>query len=212
MKSVTAAKPTRAAIGLSSGGNLMLRYSLAALLAAVVVVSVGCAAITHPTPLWSQIVFTATVVVLLAASVAAVVGGPRPFAAGFAIFGWGYLLLATGPWSATARPHLLTETALARLEPLVIDPNAAYATGGMGGPSLAWSGGLWSGGSTYLVAPNAPLTSTINYLTLPYAYAPTDGNPWLRQIGHTLWAILLGAAGGAGARFAAANARHRALS
>ena len=40
----------------------MLRYSLGALLGAVLLAAVGCAALVNPTPLWSQITFTATVV------------------------------------------------------------------------------------------------------------------------------------------------------
>jgi hypothetical protein len=183
----------------------MLRYSLAALLIAIVVVSVGCAAITHPTPLWSQIVFTAAVVLLLTASLAAVIGGPRPFAAGFAIFGWGYLLLTSGPWSLTVRPHLLTETVLARLEPLVVDPNVVYPMGGLGGPTGGWGGSAWTTGNTLLI-PSSPYYNAISsYTALPYAYVGGEGNPWLRQIGHTLWAILLAAAGGGVARFLAAR-------
>jgi hypothetical protein len=200
MKTVTAAKPTRAATGLFPGESLMMRYSLAALLIAVVVVSVGCAAITHPTPLWSQIVFTATIVVLLGATVAAIVGRPRPFAAGLAIFGWGYLFLTNGPWAHLVRPHLLTETALAKVEPLVSDPNAT--AGGLGGYGGGWGGS----GSTLWVGPSGPYGGlATTYTTLPYALVGSDGNPWLRQIGHTLWAILFGAVGGGVARFAAAH-------
>jgi hypothetical protein len=209
MKALTAAKPTRAAQGDFPGGTLMLRYSLAGLLIAIVVVSVGCAAITHPTPLWSQIVFTAVVVMLLAATTAAIVGGPRPFAAGFAVFGWGYLLLASGPWSVTVRPHLLTETALARLEPLVVDPGAVYMTGaGLGGPMSGFGGGwggVLTGGSTVWLTPTQPYNSVAYFPPNPYGYPVSEGNPWLRQIGHTLWAILFAAAGGALARFAAAR-------
>ena len=40
----------------------MLRYSLGTLLVAVLFVAVACAALVHPTPLWSQTIFTATVV------------------------------------------------------------------------------------------------------------------------------------------------------
>jgi hypothetical protein len=188
----------------------MLRYSLAAMLIAVVVVSVGCAAITHPTPLWSQIVFTGVVVLLLAATVAAVVGGPRPFAAGLAIFGWGYLLLTSGPWAASVRPHLLTETALARLEPLVVDASAAnwqvwrnspVLYGGYGGDffDVDNNDGRWTTSSSLNI-------NTVNYASLPYSLiAAGNGNPWLRQIGHSLWAILFGVAGGAAARLAAAR-------
>ena len=50
----------------------MLRYSLGTLLAAVLLAAVGCAALVNPTPLWSQLVFTATVVLLLGATVWAV--------------------------------------------------------------------------------------------------------------------------------------------
>jgi hypothetical protein len=179
----------------------MLRYSLGALLGAVLVASVGCAALVNPTPLWSQIVFTAVVVWLLSATVAAVVGRPRPFAAGFAIFGWGYLLLTSGGWSASIKPHLLTEAALAKLEPLVIDPNQAAG-------AYAWTtaGNMnnWGGGSTIWVAPNNlwPTSNSLTFTGLPAAPG-IDAGSCLHQIGHALWAILFGVCGGGLARFVA---------
>jgi hypothetical protein len=179
----------------------MLRYSLGALLGAVLVASVGCAALVNPTPLWSQIVFTATVVWLLGASVAAVVGRPRPFACGFAIFGWGYLLLTSGGWSANTKPHLLTESALTKLEPLVVDPNQAAA-------ALAWTTGTtvntWGGGNTIWVAPNNLIPAT-SYVTLTGLPTPASGeaSQCLHQIGHALWTILFGAMGGVLGRSAA---------
>jgi hypothetical protein len=178
----------------------MLRYSLGALLSAVLAASVGCAALVNPTPLWSQIVFTSAVVWLLGATVAAVVGRPKPFAAGFAIFGWGYLLLTNGGWSANIRPHLLTEAALAKLEPLVVDPNQAGASYAL---LTANNLNTW-GGSTVWVTPNSPW-STANYLTLTgMPAAPgSDAGSCLRQIGHALWALLFGVGGGALARWVA---------
>jgi hypothetical protein len=177
----------------------MLRYSLGALLCAVLFVAVACAALANPIPLWSQIVFTATAVLFLGATVFAVVGRPRPVAAGFAVFGWGYLLLASGPFGAAVRPHLLTESLLARLAPLVVDPNVTY-------PQVVIERSVplnaWTGGSTLWVAPS---DSSVFHTTLagyPYIVSSSDGSSWLHQIGHTLWAVLFAAVGGALGRLA----------
>jgi hypothetical protein len=180
----------------------MLRYSLGALLVAVLVVAVGCAALVNPTPLWSQIVFTSTLVLILGAVVAAAAAWPRPFATGFAIFGGAYLLLACGTWATLVRPHLLTETALAKLEPLVIDPNQSatqtqlWLTGASFDPNVGST--LWGG-------PNALYNINGGYVSVPswpYQLVVSDGGSF-RQIGHSLWAIVLGALGGAVARLAA---------
>jgi hypothetical protein len=180
----------------------MLRFSLGSLLAAVLVVAVGCAALVHPTPLWSQIVFTATLVLLLSATVLAVVARPQPFASGLTIFGWGYLLLTSGPWSASVRPHLLTETALAKLSPLVTDPNdpaqqVIYASGVYGSPTL------WGGGSTIWTTSTNLNTSYVAYPTLTTHPVMSEGVASLHQIGHALWANVFGVIGGAVGRYAA---------
>ncbi len=183
----------------------MLRYSLGGLLVAVLAVSVGCAALVNPSPLWSQIVFTGTVVILLAATVGATVGGPRPVAAGLAIFGWGYLLLTSGPWAASVRPHLLTEAALVRLEPLVLEP-AVFGGGGFGAGGGYGGGGF--GGAPWNIMGNMAWTPSNGW---SWGGFPSEESTWLRQIGHTLWALVFGVAGGALARVAARRRKEEAV-
>jgi hypothetical protein len=74
----------------------MFRYSLAALLAGVLIVAFFCAALVNATLTWVYPLKTATWFALLTAVLAAVAceGRLRATAAGIAIFGWGVLLFA----------------------------------------------------------------------------------------------------------------------
>jgi hypothetical protein len=72
-----------------------LRVSISNLMCAIVVVSLGLAALSSGEALWRQIVNTITVLLLLFAAIAARYGGP--FWYGFAIVGWGIFLLGPGP-------------------------------------------------------------------------------------------------------------------
>ncbi len=72
------------------------RLSILGLMAVVLFVAVGFAALRSPTELWASVIFTLAVFILLVA-VIKVVGqdGPeRSFWLGFSVFGWGHLLLA----------------------------------------------------------------------------------------------------------------------
>src|SRR5262245_1390595 len=117
----------------------MLRFSLLTLLVAVLLISVACAAVASGSDLWAWIVVTATVLALLIATVGALYlpGKRRAFAGGFAICGWGYLLLVQGPWSASVTPRLLTTVALNHLQ------SALHKDDGSGQPSASQTV-LWS--------------------------------------------------------------------
>lgn len=72
------------------------RNSIAGLMAVVVLVAVGFAALKNPSEIWASCLFSLTVGLLLLAllGVAFGSGDRRMFWAGFSVFGWGYLILA----------------------------------------------------------------------------------------------------------------------
>jgi hypothetical protein len=79
-----------------------LRFSLAQLMAAVIFIGLGFAALRSASPLWASAVFTVTVPVLSAAVLGAMArrGRARMTWAGFALFGWIYLGTTFGPWAS----------------------------------------------------------------------------------------------------------------
>jgi hypothetical protein len=90
----------------------------------VVVVAVGVAALRFASELWAGILLILTLGGLGAAVLAFHEGNaaPRSWWRGFALFGWGYLVLAMGPWASEAiAPHLPTTMGLdalyARMHP-----------------------------------------------------------------------------------------------
>ena len=91
----------------------MFRYSLATFLIFVLMVSIGAAALAHPTARWSEIVVTLTVTVLMVASLAAVLWRNRAqaFVIGFALCGWTYFLLVFVA-ALGLRDELLTDDAV----------------------------------------------------------------------------------------------------
>src|SRR5262249_47183244 len=79
------------------------RFSIAALLTAIVVCGLGLTALRQPSQLWASSIFTVTTAVLIAAAVNAAYlrRPPRAFWAGFAIWGWAYWAANFGPWAYT---------------------------------------------------------------------------------------------------------------
>jgi hypothetical protein len=177
----------------------MLRFSMVGLLLAVPLVGVGCAALVYATSLWAQLVVTATFAALLAAGVGAfyLPDKSRAFAGGFAICGWGYLLLSQQPWLENMKSDLLTTAALNRLEPMLRDskqvaadsPNARYF---LGSRVVAPAGHDMVPGMTY--ARYVELTSRDRGRNISASGLVAQLN--FHEIGHALWAILLGCIGG----------------
>jgi hypothetical protein len=78
----------------------MRKFSIARLMAVIGLLGVFAAAIRNASELWSGIVLGATLLVL-AVSLLGVVhrrGPERAWWLGFALLGWGYLVLVQGPW------------------------------------------------------------------------------------------------------------------
>ena len=84
--------------GMSSPVTAMRpRISIAALLAGMVPIAVGLAALTNPTEFWEGMVFALTMLTLFTALVGVFYrkGADRSFWVGFALFGWGFFVLGS---------------------------------------------------------------------------------------------------------------------
>lgn len=91
------------------------RITIARLLAAIVLIGIGLAALRTASEWWASFVFTMTLLGLALAAVHAVQrrGTRRAYWSAFVAFGAGYLVLSFGPWfEAAIRPRLLTTRVL----------------------------------------------------------------------------------------------------
>jgi hypothetical protein len=89
------------------------RLTIAALMGLVAVCAATFAALRSSAAYWASTMVTVTVLALLGSVVASLLGRHRTGWAGFAIFGWGYFLLAfTAPFRDVVRPHLITSVAI----------------------------------------------------------------------------------------------------
>jgi hypothetical protein len=157
-----------------------VRFTLAQLMAVVIFIGFGFAALRSATVHWSSAVFTLTVAVLLAGVLAAMArrGRARIIWAGFALFGWVYLGTAFGPWAAgngVAAPPYVTRWAL------------DY-----------WDARLWisaPGQPTRIdtSSPGEMLYPRPGWATSPFAFQPDSLH--FRRIGHCFAAIIFGCLG-----------------
>jgi hypothetical protein len=169
----------------------MMRYSLAALLLAVVAAALGCAALVHPTEGWASSIISLTLAGLALATLLALVR-PRParaFWVGVAVCGWGYVVLLFGPWFVELRPKLLTSRAVVWAHTtLKAESNPApspYAVDGLSGPSQFTTG--------YELLLNSGGGGRVITARLAASVSPPET---FFLIGHCLWAWIAAAAGG----------------
>jgi hypothetical protein len=206
------------------------QFSLRALLGAAVFVAVACSSLLYASETIASLVFTATVLVLLAAVVAAVCrrGAARAFWVGFAIFGWGYLWLAIWPEPAPSmvmpargpegfqeyRGLVTTKLmvfAYEALLPWMRTPPPPQPSGPYGTPAPVWySPGMYDDdpfGDPSAPRPEGPGYPA--YAPIPAPYPPATrppassypSYPAFMRVGHSLWAWLF-------ALFGAVLARH----
>ena len=76
------------------------RFSIRALLALILFIGVGIAALRGATAIWASVMILAALGAVCAATVGAALiqGAARPAWLGFAVFGWAYFLLCLSPW------------------------------------------------------------------------------------------------------------------
>ena len=151
-----------------------VRFSIAALMAAVLIVALGLAAMRNSSATWAGVTFLVTCAVLCLAVVGIVCDGDarRAWWLGFALFGWGYLVLAF--WSSVELPTMVLLDAISERLGL-----AVQFRGGMGGIGGMRSARLWGfdmfGGFNGFGGP---------------------GDRSIQQISHCLWALLAALLGG----------------
>jgi hypothetical protein len=97
-----------------------LRVPVSGLMVLVLACGIGFGALRHPTPLRAAAVSSAAALTLLGATLAALRGRSRSFWIGFAVFGWGYALLAMSSLFPGVSSHLLTTSLIDFSFPRVI--------------------------------------------------------------------------------------------
>src|SRR5688572_20881215 len=75
-------------------------FTLVSLFGAVMFAAIACAAMAKPSYAWASAVWTATVTILAGSLIGCFFGTrqSRAFSAGFAVFGWGHMILFIAPW------------------------------------------------------------------------------------------------------------------
>ena len=165
------------------------RMSIAGLLGIVAVIAIGLAGMRSASTLWTTAAATVTLALLLMALLASILldGTERAFWAGFALFGWSYLLLVNWDWVGGQFGHDLTG-GLSDLAEAIFDEGPP-ATGPQSGPG----------------APAVPVVFGARYLQTARARQIQLGN--FVQIGRMSLALLFGLVGGAIARGLAGRGR-----
>jgi hypothetical protein len=108
-----------------------LRFSIAGLMGAVLVAAIGLAALRDPSELWAGVIFLLTCGVLMLAVVGVVCRGEarRAWWLGFALFGWGYLVLAFFLALNGVLPALPTTPLIRRVLPNIVAPGGMMGGG-----------------------------------------------------------------------------------
>jgi hypothetical protein len=172
-----------------------IRFSIAGLMGIVVVAAVGLAALRNASETWAGMILLLTCGVLALAVVGVVcrAGSERAWWLGFALFGWGYLVLAFGFWPEDRSPRLPTLVLLDMVSrQLGVTPPSNGGMGGMGGGMMGGStSGMRSVGVSLVTAQFGGLGGSLT----PVGTGAGNGGSYA-LIGHCLWALLLAILGG----------------
>jgi hypothetical protein len=143
------------------------RLTISALIGLVAVSAASFAALRSSSPYTASTLVSLTVLVLLGSIVASLWGRHRAAWSGFAIFGWGYFLLAFAPpFRDVVKPHLLPSVAAVEsyrhLHPEVrVDVTDLTILPGAGAP----------------VGPSMPATGGPSHLPAPQVVAVAGAGP-----------------------------------
>jgi hypothetical protein len=170
------------------------RLSIIWLASVVVISGVGIAALRFATEVWAGVVFTLALFVLGIAVLGVIYryGARRAFWSGFALFGWGYMVVCFAPWFRDeVRPYLFT-TKLQEAAVAMINPPQVQTPAGAGDAS--------ANGSAYVVIDQAGqgthgrTHSSVRNLLAELWGQGVDAHAFER-ICHSLWALLFGLLG-----------------
>jgi hypothetical protein len=172
------------------------RFPIAGLMGLVVVAAVGVAALRFASELWAGVLLMLTLGVLGAAVLAfhERTEASRSWWRGVALFGWGYVVLAMGPWAAESiAPHLPTTAGL----------DVRYARMHPGGAEAGQARRLGEGAlRDYIVAVNTTSGANSAVAFSPGGKLVVSGAPPgpapepFPRVGHSLWALLAACVGG----------------
>jgi hypothetical protein len=191
----------------------MRRFSIAGLMAVVLVCGVAVAALRNASEIWAGILLLLTLGLLAAAllGVAYRREAGRAGWIGFALFGWGYLTLAFGPWFAEqVRPQLPTTRLLDYVHGKVVESTEANATFSVVLPA---QNQVMTGSATTTTAKNVfVLTASTGGSQAARVTASSFSQPFrllfagagnyepFQRVGHCLFALLAGLVGAIVAR------------
>jgi hypothetical protein len=175
------------------------RFTIAGLLGVITVLGIGLAALREASDLWDSGLFTLTLGVLLVSILLAVHRREdrRAFWVGFALFGWGYMGLSLVP---SAEPRLVTTTALAYLDAHV--PGQAMglrirlSESGSGSSINLVQGLAFSPDGRRLVGSSQGRVGLWDRTTGRLLFTIPGTTENFIRIGHSLFALLAGCAGG----------------
>jgi hypothetical protein len=189
-------------------GGDVLKYSLATLLGVVALTGLGCAAFVNYSEQWVHAMFAVVMAMLfLAGAVIAGGGKTRPFAVGFAAVGGAYFLLAFLMTPELREERLLTSRTIDWLHAVQQKAeagNQSAKTGGMVGSSDAGMSG-----SMYVASSDASMYASSGDMSdyagmmsgmgmgMPAGPVVHPAPRERQDIGHCLWALILGALAGA---------------
>jgi len=178
---------------------MKLRFSILGLMALVLLVAVGFAALRSTSALWASAVFTMTVALLWAAILGAFAGRGRARLTwlGFVVFGWIYLLTTFWLWpegNGVSAPPYLSKHLLDYFQPtandastMTIDPGPRGEMGIEPPPTISKT-----------------IPGTVNLSTTGPFTGRVSNRLHYRRVGHSLTALLFGLIGaGIGRVFAA---------
>lgn len=160
-----------------------MRISLRQLMLAIGFLSIGLTGLVYASIWWASSLLTVCLIVLTASLLARHYGtaDQRPFWSGFAIFGWGYLLLVFAPVADVhIGQRLITTKVLALLQPVLQRTEIPD-----------WEGGFPS--SEYALA--EPRTQFVVTESDTYRVSPPQWDHF-QQVGHVICTLLLSALGG----------------
>jgi hypothetical protein len=175
-----------------------IRFSLLAMFGFVAVIAVACAALARPSQLWLVIVSASLLACLFYAVLAATYGrnARRAFWLGFAVVGWGFIVLEWKNISSVAPIEFVTN----RLQSVILGPTASSMGYSVSYPSPVYQ--TLPIDTPFVTAPPVPVNmpSVVYSTTSSYVVntpSLTDLDPEaFRQIAMWLWSPLLGFAGG----------------
>jgi hypothetical protein len=187
-----------------------VRVSIAGLMALVLFVAVGVAALREASEVWSGALFALTVAAMAFAGLRAAYreGARRAFWAGFAVFGSIYLALAFAP-GAESRPALVSQRFLTWLHSKVgrDSPTTATITLTRGFTFLDGSGTV-IGNADHLAMSSTPVTVTTSTAPATWVWPTTTDPMTFARVGHCLLAVVVAMLGGVVARRQWATGTH----